>query len=75
MIKDLTEVLEKVRSLPEERQRYLVRVIEELVGESESYNQLTDEERRLVQEGLDAADAGRIVPDAEMDAFWNRHHR
>ncbi len=75
MIKDLTEVLEKVRSLPEERQRYLVRVIEELVGESESYNQLTDEERRLVQEGLDAADAGRIVPDAEMDAFWNRHDR
>lgn len=75
MIKDLTEVLEKVRSLPEEQQRYLVRVIEELVGESESYNQLTDEERRLVQEGLDAADAGRIVPDAEMDAFWNRHDR
>lgn len=31
--------------------------------------QLSDQERRLVQVGLDQAKRGEFVPDAEMEAF------
>ncbi len=37
--------------------------------------QLSDEERRLMQVGLDQAERGEFVSDAEMEAFWNRNKR
>jgi predicted transcriptional regulator len=36
---------------------------------------LSDDERRLVREGLAELDAGRVVSDAEMAAFWDRHRK
>ena len=72
MIKDLESAIEKVRKLPEERQRYVARMIEELARDAPTY-QLNEHERELVQEGLDAADTDRVVSDADMEAFWNRH--
>jgi predicted transcriptional regulator len=56
MIKRLEDAIEKVGSLSEGRQKYVARVLEQ-----------------LVEEGIDAADAGRVVSEAEMDAIWNRH--
>jgi predicted transcriptional regulator len=35
--------------------------------------QLSDEERLLVDEGLDQAKRGQFVPDEDMEKFWNRH--
>ena len=72
MIKVLEEAIEKVKTLSEERQRYAAHVLEQIASTDEVYR-LTHEERRLVREGLADLDAGRIVSDADMEAFWRRH--
>lgn len=71
MIKVLEDAIEKVKSLPEERQRHAARVLEELANDAVYL--LSDEEERLVQEGIDDADAGRVLTEVEMAEFWNRH--
>lgn len=73
MIKVLEQAIDKVKALSEERQRYAAEVLERIAAAGDEVYQLTDEERRLVREGLDDLDAGRIVPEAEMAAFWDRH--
>lgn len=72
MIKALEKAIEKVKNLPEEQQRYAAHVLEQIASSDDVYK-LSDEERRLVREGLADLDAGRIVSDTEMDAFWRRH--
>lgn len=72
MIKVLEQAIEKVKTLSEERQRYAAHVLEQIASTDDVYR-LTDEERRLVREGLADLDAGRIVSDADMEAFWQRH--
>ena len=74
MIKVLEDAIEKIKTLPEERQRYAAHVLEQIAEAGGRY-ELSEEERRAVREGLADLDAGRIVSDAEMDAFWRRHHR
>ena len=71
MIKILEEAIEKVKALPEEKQRYAARILEELADDA--VYQLSDEEERLVQEGIDDADAGRVLSEAQTAEFWNRH--
>jgi predicted transcriptional regulator len=73
MIKILEEAIEKVKELSEERQRYAARVLEHIAEAGDSIYHLTDEERRLVREGMDDLDAGRVVPEEEMARFWHRH--
>lgn len=73
MIKVLEQAIEKVKGLSEERQRYAARVLEEIAEAGDGVYRLSDEERRLVREGIDDLDAGRIVLDADMDRFWDRH--
>jgi predicted transcriptional regulator len=75
MIKPLEDAIEKVRLLSDERQRYAAHVLETIAEAGEGIYRLDDEERRLVREGLADLDAGRIVSDAEMEAFWHRHDR
>ena len=72
MIKALEKAIEKVKTLSEDQQRYAAHLLEQIASSDEVYR-LTDDERRLVREGLADLDAGRIVPDADMDAFWRRH--
>jgi hypothetical protein len=73
MIKILEEAIEKVKALSEERQRYAAQVLELIAEAGDDAYPLSEEERRLVREGIADLDAGRIVSDAEMDAFWRRH--
>lgn len=73
MIKVLEQAIEKVKALSEERQQYAARVLEQIAEAGDDVYRLTDEERRMVREGLDDLDAGRVVPDADMAAFWDRH--
>ena len=73
MIKALEVAIERLRKLPEDKQAYAASVIEEIVAEDEGVYQLSDEEEALVSEGLAALDAGRVVSDEDMAAFWNRH--
>jgi predicted transcriptional regulator len=73
MIKVLEQAIERVRLLSDERQRYAARVLEQIADAGDSVYRLTDDERRLVREGLDDLDAGRVVSDADMETFWNRN--
>lgn len=75
MIKVLEQAIEKVKALSEERQQYAARVLEQIAEAGDHVYRLTDEERRVVREGLDDLDAGRVVPDSEMARFWDRHGR
>ncbi len=73
MIKVLENAIDKVKALSEERQRYAAEVLEQIAAAGDDVYKLSDEERRLVREGLVDLDAGRIVSDADMAAFWNRN--
>ena len=73
MIKVLEDAIEKVKTLSEDRQRYAAHVLERIAEAGDEIYRLSDEERRLVREGIADLDAGRVVPDADMDAFWRRH--
>ena len=73
MIKMLEDAIEKVKTLSEERPRYAAHVLEQIAGASDDVHRLGNEERRLVREGLADLDAGRIVSDPAMDAFWRRN--
>jgi hypothetical protein len=75
MIKVLEDAIEKIRTLPAERQRLAAEVLERIAEADEGDYQLSDDERRLVRDGLDDLDAGHIVTDADMTAFWNRNRR
>jgi predicted transcriptional regulator len=73
MIKALEQAVEKIRKLPADRQAYAATVLEEIAAAGANVYRLSDEERALVDVGLADLDAGQIVPDGEMDAFWKRH--
>jgi hypothetical protein len=73
MIKVLEEAIEKVKTLSEERQREAARVLEQIAAAGDGVYHLTDDERRLVREGLDDLDAGNFVTEADMQAFWQRN--
>jgi predicted transcriptional regulator len=73
MIKALEQAIEKIKGLSRERQEYAAEVLEEIAQADDGVYRLTDEERRLVDEGLADLDAGRIVSDTEMAEFWKRH--
>ncbi|HZA01210.1 MAG TPA: hypothetical protein VE665_02910 [Hyphomicrobiaceae bacterium] len=75
MIKALEEAIEKVKTLSEERQQYAAEVLEQIAAAGDEVYRLSDEERRLVREGLAELDAGRVVSDTEMAAFWDRHRK
>ena len=73
MIKVLEQAIEKVKALSPERQAYAAEVLEQIAESGDGVYRLSDEERRLVREGLADLDAGRVVPDDVMAAFWARH--
>jgi hypothetical protein len=73
MIKMLEDAIEEVKTLSEERQRYAAQVLEQIAGAGDDVHRLSNEERRLIREGTADLDAGRIVSDADMDAFWRRN--
>ena len=71
MIKVLEQAIDKVKGLSKERQEYVAEVLEEIAAEGDVYH-LTDEERRLVREGLAELDRGERASDAEVDAVLRR---
>jgi hypothetical protein len=73
MIKVLEQAVEKIKALSRERQEYAAEVLEQIADAGDDVYRLSDEERRLVREGLADLDSGRVVSDAEMAEFWKRH--
>ena len=71
----ITKLVDRLSELaPAEREQWLKRFAHELESAQEVYR-LSDEERALVKEGIADLDAGRIVSDDDMAAFWQRHRR
>ena len=69
MTQQLIELIERVKSWPDERQQDVARMIEAMEESGTAVYQLSDEERSLVDEGL----ASSVVSDEDMEKFWNRH--
>ena len=72
MIKVLEQAIEKVRTLSPERQQYAAEVLEQIAVAGDAVYRLSDEERRLVREGLDELDRGEYASDAAVAAVLRR---
>ena len=68
-------LLEQVQSWPEEDQEELAAVAREIESRRNGVFRLSDEERSSVRAGMDAARRGDFASDAEMDEFYQLHHR
>jgi len=73
MIKVLEQAIEKVRKLPREQQEYAAEVLEQIAEAGEVVYVLSDEERRLVQEGLAELDRGEAATEAEVRAVFDKY--
>ena len=73
MITRLEQAIAKVRTLSEDRQRYAAEVLEQIAAASHDIYRLSDEERRLVQEGLDELDRGERASEAEVRAVFDKY--
>jgi predicted transcriptional regulator len=69
----LKRAVAKMSALPDDAQEYAASVLEQIAASGGGVYRLSDQERDLVRDGLADLDAGRIVTDADMDAFWKRH--
>ena len=73
MIKVLEEAIEKVKRLPKERQEYAAEVLEQIAEAGDEVHVLTEEERRLVREGLDELDRGEVATEADVRAVFDKY--
>lgn len=73
MIKVLEQAIEKVRKLPKEQQEYAAELLEQIAEAGEAVYVLSDEERRLVREGLDELDRGEVASEAEVRAVFDKY--
>jgi hypothetical protein len=73
MIKALEQAVEKVKKLSTERQEYAAAMLEQIAEAGDEIYSLTDEERRLVREGLDQLDRGDVATDAEVRAVFDKY--
>ncbi|EJN13852.1 hypothetical protein PMI42_02594 [Bradyrhizobium sp. YR681] len=72
MTKVLDDVIEKVRSLPEDRQAYIAEVLEQIVANDSDLFVVPDDHRAAVLEGLGQAERGEFATDEEMAALWKK---
>lgn len=73
MIKTLERAVEKVKKLSQERQEYAAEVLEQIAEAGDEVYILSEEERRLVREGLDELDRGEAASDAEVRAVFDKY--
>jgi hypothetical protein len=70
MTKLMRQAIDALQHLPEDRGEMLARAILDYAAHLDGdVYQLSDEERRLIDEGL----ASPLVRDDEMEKFWRRH--
>ena len=73
MIKNLEDVLERVKTWPEQRQADAARVLEAMEQSGTAAYTLSDDERAAVEIGLAQAKRGDFVSEADMATFWARN--
>ncbi len=72
MIKVLEQAIEKIRTLPEDRQAYAAEVLEQIAASGGGSFEVPEDHRSAVLEGLDQAKRGDLVSDDEMAALWKK---
>jgi hypothetical protein len=75
MIKALEEAIEKIKGLSKERQEYAAEVLEHIALADDEVYHLTDEECRLVDEGLAELDRGEAASEAEVRAVFDKYRK
>jgi hypothetical protein len=75
MIKALEQAIEKVRRLSKERQEYAAEVLEQIAQADDEIYHLTDEERRLVDEGLAELARGEVASEADVRAVFDKYRK
>ena len=73
MIKVLEQAIEKIKKLPRKQQGYAAEVLEQIAESGEAVYVLSDEERRLVREGLDELQQGEVASEAEVRAVFDKY--
>jgi predicted transcriptional regulator len=73
MIKALELAIEKVKRLPKERQEYAAWMLEQIAESDGAIYALSDEERRLVREGLAELDRGEAATEEEVRAVFDKY--
>jgi len=69
----ISAVLDRVRTWPQERQAYAAEILQLLEAQSQSPAPLSDEEWDAIQEGNKQTERGEFVSDEDMAAFYKRH--
>ena len=72
MIKPLEDVLERLKSWPQQRQEEAVRLLEAMEQAGTTPYRMSPEERAAVDVGLAQSKRGELVSDEEMQRFWAR---
>lgn len=72
MIKVLSNAIDKIKALPEDRQRYAAELLEQIAA-GEGVYELSDEERRLVHEGLAELDRGEVATEEQVRAVFDKY--
>ena len=73
MIKILEQAIEKVKALSTERQEYAAEVLEQIANADDAVYHLSDEERRMVREGLAELDRGEFATASEVRAVFDKY--
>jgi predicted transcriptional regulator len=72
MMKALEDAIEKVRKLPADRQAIAAELLEQVAASSGGVFVVPDEHRAALLEGLQEAERGEFVSDAQMAALWKK---
>lgn len=72
MANALDAAVEKIKKLSVERQQYAIDVLEQIAEAGDTIVPLSDEERRLVREGLDELDRGEVATEAQVRAVFDK---
>ena len=70
MIKQLEDVLERVKAWPEKRQEDAVRILEHMDAIGTGAYELSDDERADLLEALAEIERGEVASDAEVASFF-----
>lgn len=72
MNKVLEEAIDKIRALPEERQLYAAELLEWVASSTQEFYELSEEEERLIQEGLAELDQGLEASDEDVRTIFDK---
>ena len=73
MIKGLEQAVEKVKKLSKEHQELAAELLEQIAAAGDEFYHLSEEERRLVREGLAELDRGEFATEAEVRGVFDKY--